>query len=334
MTIRFQPVTDEPQIGTSPGTFFSTLTANPDLLRWGDRYLLYFRGQGDGGHDEIGVLTAAVEGFDGLIWEGFDNPPVVTVGAEETAFDSQHVLDPATVAFSGCVYLYYTAHSRAGIASTGLAISEDGFVFHKAANNPVAGGLAPEAVAVDGGVMLFYQKLNDAGAYELYACFSDDGMIFDESRERRVFGPSGIVGEFDSHSISTVRVFHEEDWYYLSYGGSDRHADYPSAFGLARSRNLIDWERYPANPVFTRGRPGTWDEGAVWFPLIHPVGEGYLLWYEGTGTGGGLATPAAREASRLSREENYGGYGVTSFSRIGLAQFQGSLNDADWEIRG
>lgn len=40
----------------------------------------------------------------------------------------------------------------------------------------------------------------------------------------------------------------------------------------------------------------------------------YYLWYEGTGTASSLSNSEGREISRLCRQENYGGYGITSFS--------------------
>lgn len=41
------------------GTWYEAQTANPDLLRVGETYFLYFRGQ-KGGHDRIGVATIPV----------------------------------------------------------------------------------------------------------------------------------------------------------------------------------------------------------------------------------------------------------------------------------
>ncbi len=109
----------------------------------------------------------------------------------------------------------------------------------------------------------------------------------------------------------------------MAYGGCDRYFDYPGAIGLARSHDLRNWERYPGNPILERGLPGSWDEGALWFATVLKVGHTYYLCYEGTGTGLGSETPEARKASRLCREEDYGGYAKTSFSQIGLATYEG-----------
>lgn len=111
----------------------------------------------------------------------------------------------------------------------------------------------------------------------------------------------------------------------MTYGGCDRYFDYPLAIGLARSPDLLHWERYPGNPILTRGEAGTWDEGALWFATVYKKGQTYFLWYEGTGTGLGLASAEARRLSQQCREEDYGGYAESSFSQIGLATFTGKL---------
>jgi hypothetical protein len=115
----------------------------------------------------------------------------------------------------------------------------------------------------------------------------------------------------------------------MFYGGCSRWPDYPEAIGLARSRDLVNWERYPGNPVLERGTAGDWDEGALWFATVERIGGVYHLWYEGVGSDESLSGEARKEASRLCRNEDYGGYAETAFSQIGYALFQGSLIE-DW----
>ena len=111
----------------------------------------------------------------------------------------------------------------------------------------------------------------------------------------------------------------------MTYGACQKFLDYPESIGLARSKNLFQWETYPNNPIFTRGEPGDWDEGAVWCPTVHKIGNKYLMWYEGAGTGLLIDSDKSRQASDQAREENYGGYLTTSFSQIGVATLDESL---------
>ena len=315
-----------PIIPRTKGTFYSEFVANPDVLFFSGRYH-YFRGQAEDGHDQIGVAYSNPNAFDGIHWDMYADNPIIRVGRNVSDFNSNHVLDPAAVEFGGEVYLYYTAHSQdRNIApSIGLMISEDGTHFEGILVDPVVNGVAPEVVLHDDKIYILYQRLASGGYWEIHCCWSDDGVHYPRDRERIVFGPSGKEGAFDRFSLATVRIWQEGGWFYMAYAGCDKFTDYPCAIGLARSLDLFEWERYPDNPVLPRGAPGTWDEGALWFPTICKVRGTHYLWYEGCGTGLGLRTPEAREASRKSREENYGGYGKTAFSQIGLATYPGEI---------
>lgn len=325
--MKFKKYKNNPVIPRTPGTFYSKHVANPDILLLNDRYYYYFRGQGKENHDQIGVAFSTLDEFDGINWEYYSENPVIPVG-EKGDFDARHVLDPATVEHQGTIYLYYSGHPYQGTASIGLAISKDGINFKKASENSVIkDAIAPEIVIHDNQFYLFYQRSHQDGFFEVFCCPGDDGINFDMEREVRVFGPSNEKDAFDRFSISTVRIWQEGDYYYMTYGGNDKYKDYPCAIGLARSEDLFNWERYPGNPVLTRGEPGSWDEGGVWFATVYKLEDTCYLWYEGTGTGVGNDKAAESEISRLCREADYGGYGRTSFSQIGLATYQGEVPD-------
>jgi hypothetical protein len=82
--------------------------------------------------------------------------------------------------------------------------------------------------------------------------------------------------------VATGRLLRAEDEFYLLYGGSSSLIDQPDAFGLARSRDLIHWERHPGNPVFGCGPKGSEDGGAIWFPALIETEEALVLLYEGS----------------------------------------------------
>jgi len=324
--MQFQRYEGNPIIPRMPGTFHSVFAANPDVLLFRGRYHMYFRGQGDERHDQIGVAYAGPQAFDGVHWQVYPGSPVIRVPERRSDFDSAHVLDPAAIVFNGRVYLYYTAHSLDPDvpSSTGLAVSKDGTRFEKVSAVQGAPGIGPEAVVRDGRVWLFTSRRGAGGHFEIGCAVSDDGVRFRDVPRRIVLSPSGQDSAFDRFSVTTVRLWLEDGWYYMTYAGCDRYADYPGAIGLARSRDLVEWERYPGNPIFARGEPGTWDEGALWFATVEKIGGTYWLWYEGWGTGLGLATPGAREASRSARDDDYGG-GGKAFSQIGLATWRGAM---------
>ncbi len=68
------------------------------------------------------------------------------------------------------------------------------------------------------------------------------------------------VDAWDSHSIAAPTVWREDDWWYMMYVGDDEHHDAHKGLGIARSRDLYDWEKHPANPIFLPSYQGdAWD---------------------------------------------------------------------------
>lgn len=322
----FKRFSDNPIIPRRAGTFYSIHVANPDILEFNNKILMYFRGQSDERHDQIGIAYIEPENFNGITWKHYEGNPVIKVSKDESAFDCRHIVDPASVIIDDKVFLYYSGHSYNGPACIGLAVSEDGFNFKKHDVNPVIeGAIAAEVVVKDGMVHLFYQRKLEKDVYNFYCTTSTDGVSFDTTKEKRVFTQSDSKGTFDEVSITTGRIWLEEDTYFMTYCGCDKFADYPLAIGLAKSKELFNWKRYPGNPIFKRGEAGEWDEGALWFGTVYKHKETYYMWYEGTGAGLGTDTEEAIAASELCRNSDYGGYADISFSQTGLATYSGDI---------
>lgn len=98
----------------------------------------------------------------------------------------------------------------------------------------------------------------------------------------------------------------ESHLYYMVYCGSDCNEDYPFNAGLATSRDLVHWAKYPRNPIFSRGEKGQWDEGAIWFTTVEKINGRYYMWYEEYGGG-------------TARTEPYGSYLKGGKSQVGMA---------------
>ncbi len=273
-----------PVIPASGNTWKRHWTANPDVLDFAGRKLLYYRGNGvmpgreERNHDRIGVAEITGLSACGLdLGELADGLPIVDVG-EGDSFDSEHVLDPAATAFRGEVLLYYSAIG-AGPDSVGLATSPDGIHFKKVGK--VIEGRAPDVVVKDEGISMLYQKKNADGCYEFFVAHSSDGVRFQSISEQAVFSPSARTG-WDGHDVSTGRLLLDGTGYLLIYGGSSSLVDQPDYFGLARSRDLIHWERHPGNPIFGCGPKGAEDGGAIWFPALIETNDALVLLYEGS----------------------------------------------------
>jgi predicted GH43/DUF377 family glycosyl hydrolase len=286
-----------------PGTWMEDQTANPDLLLIDDIYYMYFRGQRRR-HDRIGVATIPKEKFDGVTWN-IHPEPIIDVGGPGS-WDEVHALDPATVLVDGKIYLYYTGVSPLADRAICLAVSEDGINFMKYDNNPVIIGGAPEVVYRDGIFFLYYwREVPDKGGFQIHYATSTDGYHFTEPSQSLSL-PVGEEGEWDSFTVETPRILREGGLYYMIYCGSNRHKDYPYHAGLATSKDLVHWEKYPGNPIFSRGEEGDWDEGAIWFTTVEKINGIYYMWYEGYGGG-------------TARTEAYGSYLQGGKSQVGMA---------------
>jgi predicted GH43/DUF377 family glycosyl hydrolase len=294
-----------PVLPAVPGTWMEAQTANPDLLLRRGTYFLYFRGQRDG-HDRIGVATIPREQFDGVTWQ-IRPEPVIDVGPPGS-WDEYHALDPATVEVNGTVFLYYSAVCPRVHRSICVATSADGVTFTKHSGNPVVIGGGPEIVWRDGTFFLFYWKdVPGSTGFQLHLATSTDGFNFTPYQAEPIL-PVGPAGAWDSYTVETPRIALWDGVYHLFYCGSDRFSDYPAHAGLATSTDLIHWTKHP-QPVFERGAPGAWDEGAIWFTTVERINGTYYLWYEGYGGGD-------------SRNVEYGSYLQGGKSQVGLATFR------------
>jgi len=272
-----------PVIPVSGNTWKTIYTANPDVLEFNGKTLLYYRGQGvmpgtDGrGHDRIAVAEILEISPENISIRDLNEGVFVVDVGEPGSFDDGHVLDPAAVVFNESVLLYYSAVGS-GADSVGLAQSPDGIRFEKIGK--VLTGRAPDVIVRDGMVFMIYQKKNEHGTYRLYLARSEDGVAFTDVVDEPVFVPADKG--WDRHDVVTARMLQEGEWYYILYGGSSYTVDQPDYFGLARSRDLVHWERHPGNPIFGCGPKGSEDGGAIWFPALIELDSHYVLLYEGS----------------------------------------------------
>jgi len=305
-----------PVVPVVKGTWKNSWTANPDILLYNNKYFFYYRGQEEDGKDRIGVMTIQKEKFNGVNFNDYSNNPIIDVG-DSFSFDSKYVLDPAAIEFNGKIYLYYSgisgAYQESEFAdSIGLAISDDGYNFTKYKNNPLFEGRSPEIIYKDGKFYMLYVKSSSKGYYidspfEIYLTLSDDGIHFSDYGKEPVLSP-GKNREWDLFTVTTPRVFCEDDIYYMIYAGDNSHYDYPKNFGLAASRDLINWTKYIRNPIYERGEKGTWEEGGIWFPTFIKIDGTYYMWYEGYGQG--------KDRNKAFDKPGYSQIGLSTLSGI------------------
>jgi hypothetical protein len=181
--------------------------------------------------------------------------------------------------------------SRQGVHRIGAAVGEDGVRFTRLdSGDGLMSGRVPEVV-FHRDTFYLYVVLRprdlglpdpppDAtwGQYHLFV--SQDGVHFRPVHEEPV-PQLGPTGDWDSHNISTLRIVEEEGRFYMFYCASDRTNDWLQNVGVARSMDLIHWEKSPMNPIF--GRCVDDDLGSCWYPTSLRVGSKRNFIYEYAG---------------------------------------------------
>lgn len=266
-------------------------TANPDFLNYKGKQLLFYRGHGTltdsdkDNHDRIGLAEVADTSAHAIALRPLNNNRPIINNGEPGAFDAYHALDPASVIFKDEIFVYYSAIGP-GPDSVGMARSRDGVTFTK--HGKIMDGRAPDLIVKDGRLYMTYQVKREkkgsdsanAAGYELFLAVSDDGIRFERVVPEPILRPD--PGKWDNQCISTGRLFTQGNYHYLLYGSSFQLEDQPDYFGLARSKDLVNWERHSGNPIFGCGAKGTPDGGAIWFPALLEEPDRYVLLYEGS----------------------------------------------------
>jgi predicted GH43/DUF377 family glycosyl hydrolase len=272
-------VMDDPFLSPRKGTAAPEAVTTPDVLISGDRLHLYV-GAVNNGTERIIHFPLPAKTL--VVGEPLTVPStaVEVLSPGPGAFDSKHVFDPAVQAWDGAINLYYSAVGE-GQDTVGLATSANGRSFSKK-ESPILVGRSPEVAARDGAAFLFYVIRKQGQGYRIYGARSDDGISF------KPFGVAPVLDVGPSHSwdcfeVTTPRIFERKGWFYMLYAGcrDQNRMDMPNGFGIARSKNLFRWQKYPHNPVFTLGDPGEWDDGAIWFGTVFAWDEDLYLIYEG-----------------------------------------------------
>jgi hypothetical protein len=268
-----------PFLSPSTGSLAEEAVTTPDVLDWQGQLYLYVGAITDG-HERLLVSALPPDWLANPSRDAWVGEASVAIDTGPDRFDSLHVFDPAPTAQDDHVLLYYSAIGPDG-DTLGMAFSYDGRTFMKH-QCPVVEGRAPEVVFFEGQYYLFYVKPMPGRGYAVFASFSPDGETFSPLVDSPVFDV-GTPGSWDSFEVTTPRIFRRNSIFYMLYAGQSDPAfkDIPHAFGLARSKDLKTWERYPANPVFRIGEPGSWDDGAIWFGTVYAWDNALYLIYEG-----------------------------------------------------
>jgi len=278
-SLRWQRIFDEPFIAPMEDSCAPDAITTPDILILNGMVHI-FVGAVSQSQERIILLPLPPDRWKPSAPLSFPSETSVVLEPGPQSFDSQHVFDPAVVAQDEKLYLFYSAIGT-GPDQIGAAISDDGIHFTKLPA-PILVGRSPEVVIQDNLFSLFFVRDRPGQGYAIYLAQSKDCIQYELVRNEPVL-TAGQHGEWDDFEVTTPRIIQINDCYYMIYAGLNRsdQKDIPRAFGLARSLDLINWEKYPHNPVFSCAEQGAWDDGAIWFGTPFQMHDTLYLLYEG-----------------------------------------------------
>lgn len=150
----------------------------PDVLLEGNRYRMWYGGQGKDGHDRIHYA----ESEDGYVW--------VRKGVVLEDRKANHVNDPCVLKVGGVYYMYYTWTARDIVDRIGVAISKDGIVWE------------PKGIALDAGEAGSWDSLSVGRPSVIH----ENGVFKLWYDGRRDFPPDAPVKNVPKSSTSHRRV--------------------------------------------------------------------------------------------------------------------------------
>jgi hypothetical protein len=90
----------------------------------------------------------------------------------------------------------------------------------------------------------------------------------------------GPLGAWDDTHVRPKTLVRWKEWYYTFFEGTKNdEVFWWDQVGVARSKDLIHWERFPFNPIVPLGTMGSYDSAVTEWPAAFVEGEQFHLFY-------------------------------------------------------
>ncbi len=238
--VEFVPSPENP-VFTAAGTghWDAKIRERGWILREGGAYHLWYTGY-DGtteGVRQLGYATSP----DGLRWTRWPGNPLCR----------DHWVEDMMVVKSGDTYYMFAEglHDHAQLLTSKDRVNwkPEGTLDIRTTNNqPLSPGPfgTPTAWLENGTWYLFYERM-DAGAW---LAASHNLKVWTNLRDEPVIVPG--PEPYDKDMIALNQIVKHRGQYFAFYHGSDgQQRPRLWSTNVARSRNLLDWEKYPHNPI-------------------------------------------------------------------------------------
>jgi hypothetical protein len=259
---RWEPLTAKPIFtGAGDGQWDVKIRERGFILRDGDRWRMWYTGY-DGTRPGIKLLGHATSA-DGLTWTRFPTTPL---------YREHWVEDVCVVRHQSLYYLFaegFLDRLHWLTSTDGLTWTRQGLVDVRLANGePIPPGpFGTPTVWVENDVWHLFYERSDQG---VWLAKSTDLKVWTNVRDEPVLKPG--PGDYDRDLIALNQVFrHNGRFYAVYHGASNTNTPAIWATGLATSTDLLNWEKFPGNPL----RPIAENKSSG---LIVPVDGGFRLY--------------------------------------------------------
>lgn len=244
--VQFSPSADNPLLEPEENQWDAKIRERGWILRAGDTWHLWYTGY----RDQVSTrLLGHATSADGLKWTRDPANPLI---------HDLWVEDMMVVKQGDTYYMFAEGlHDQAQLLTSrdGVQWQPQGTLDVRYVNGtPLTKGPfgTPTAWLEDGVWHLFYERM-DAG---IWLAKSNDLKVWTNVQDEPVLksGPA----EHDAHMIALNQIVKHDGVYYAYYhgtGGRTRERVWNT--NVARSRDLVHWEKYPGNPLVTDRSSGT-----------------------------------------------------------------------------
>lgn len=268
---------------------------HPRVIQKDKRYYLFYTGKS--GINFLGNIKLQLRQDIGVAisndlkqWKRKKNNPIISHSIAAEDWDSDLVAHADIIKVKNKYFMFYDG-SKKGIwkESIGLAESTDLIHWKRSVNKPVlkCGSFwwdthhVSRCSVIKGNDEYFYMFFagHDGICERIGIARSNDLIHWDKFLKEPIID-LGVEGEWDDRFVSDPKVFKVRDYYLMTYTGYNRR-NIKGCVGLAYSRDLISWEKFPLNPVLKNGNNGSWDEDEATRAAIVYANKNYYLFYTG-----------------------------------------------------
>lgn len=276
-----------PQMYYTDDSYEQSFAKDPDVVRFGDRYLMYY--SINRGRD--GIAVGIAESDDLTNWKK------VGEVLPETQYERKGLAAPGALVRDGKVHLFYQTYGNGRNDAICHATSTDGIHFERNPSNPIFKptgnwncGRAIDADVIEhDGQLLLYCATRDPEMKIQKLVVAAAPIDSDWGRDKWTQLCDDSILEpnlpWEGKCIEAPTLCKHDGRLYMFYAGAYNNA--PQQIGCAVSDDGVTWQRLSKYPLLPNGKPGEWNTSESGHPGLFQDEDGKLyLFFQGNNDDG------------------------------------------------